>query len=234
MYILLRRTLLALLCGLWGGQAIAQPAILCEQAAQFAARETGVPLSILQAVTLAETGHTRPDATGLVAWPWAVMADLNGQWFPDQPSAIAFAKGLIEQGKSNIDIGCFQLNIRWHAEAFPNLEAMFSPQNNALYAARFLQDLYQETGDWRAAVGRYHSRDAPRAEAYVRRLEGIFDQHLAHTGPAYDAPDSAFDAPHNTAPTRIATVYEKFGLVSARGPLLRTPTQIRPLIGDAP
>jgi len=234
MYILLRRTLLALLCVLWAGRAITQPAILCEEAAQFAARKTGVPLSILQAVSLAETGHTRPDTSGFVAWPWAVMADMQGQWFPDQASAITFVKGLIEQGKSNIDIGCFQLNIRWHAQAFPNLEAMFSPQNNALYAATFLQNLYQETGDWRAAVGRYHSRDATRAEAYVRRLEVIFDQNRAHTGPAYNAPDTRFDTAQKVPQTRVATVYEKFGLVSARGPLLQTPTHIRPLIGGAP
>jgi len=234
MYILLRRTLLALLWCLWAGQATAQPAVLCDEAAKFAARKTGVPLSVLQAVTLAETGHTRPDASGFFAWPWAVMADMKGQWFPDQASAISFAKGLIEQGKSNIDIGCFQLNIRWHANAFPNLEAMFFPQNNALYAATFLQDLYQETGDWRAAVGRYHSRDATRAEAYVRRLEGIFDENLAYAAPDSNAPDAGYATVQNPEPTRIATVYEKFGLVSARGPLLQTPTQIRPLIGGAP
>jgi len=225
--VIVRRTILALLLGVWGSQGSASPSALCEEAAQYASRQTGVPLSILRAVTLAETGHTQPDNAAFDAWPWAVMSDMEGNWFPDQESAIAFVEDLVAQGKSNIDVGCFQLNIRWHAHAFPSVDAMFSPKSNALYAANFLNDLFQQTGNWRAAVGRYHSSDEVRAERYVRRLETIFDTHLAHTAPAFDAPET-------TAPERVATAYERFSLVSARGPLLQTPTRVRPLIGGTP
>lgn len=228
----LRLTVLALIHGFCGVQAIASPAALCEDAAQFAANQTGVPLSILRAVTLAETGHTQANGAEFDAWPWAVMANLKGHWFPDQNTAIAFAEEQVAQGKSNVDIGCFQLNVRWHATAFQNLTDMFSPQKNALYAANFLQDLYTETGDWRAAVGRYHSRDDTRAEAYVQRLETIFDKHLGAPAPVIDAPETvAFTPP---SPARTPQVYERFGLVSARGSLLQTPSRVRPLIGDAP
>ncbi|WP_197082855.1 transglycosylase SLT domain-containing protein [Pseudorhodobacter ferrugineus] len=218
--------------GLCGAQGIASPAALCEEAAQFASHQTGVPLSILRAVTLAETGNTQASGGGFDAWPWAVMADLKGHWFPDQYTAIAFAEEQITQGKSNVDIGCFQLNIRWHATAFQSVSDMLSPQNNALYAANFLQDLYIKTGDWRAAVGRYHSRDGARAEAYVRRLETIFDRHLGTMAPSFDAPAMVAFADPERAKHR--QVYERFGLVSARGPLLQTPSRARPLIGDVP
>lgn len=232
----LRRTILTI-AHVWAGtQAIASPAALCEEAAQFAAQQTGVPLSILRAVTLAETGHTQANGAGFDAWPWAVMADLKGHWFPDQNAAITFAEEQVAQGKSNVDIGCFQLNVRWHATAFQDMADMFSPQNNALYAANFLQNLYAETGDWRAAVGRYHSRNDARAEAYVRRLETIFDTHLGDTSTAFDAPERVAYAPRaqKRAQTRTPQVYERFGLVSARGSLLQTPSRVSPLVGDAP
>jgi hypothetical protein len=102
---------------------------------------------------------------------------------------------------------------------------MFSPKNNALYAATFLQDLHQQTGDWRAAVGRYHSRDGDRAEAYLQRLETLFDRHIAH--PAFAMPQPEVRAKTPLPPQR-------FGLISARGPLIQSPRHVRPLIGGSP
>lgn len=221
----LRLAILSVAFGLWGAVGIASPSRLCDDAARIASAQTNVPLSILRAITLAETGHATGDTAAFGPWPWAVQADNRGHWFPDQSSAIAYTKSLVAQGKSNIDVGCFQLNLRWHSVAFQSVEDMFSPENNALYAATFLDRLHQQTGDWRAAVGRYHSRDDDRAEAYLQRLETLFDQHLASV------------APLPSQPTRQARpVYspEKFGLVSARGPLIQTPRQLRPLIGGSP
>lgn len=227
MHNLLQRHLafLALCLALWAQAASASPSRLCDDAARIASEQTGVPLSILRAITLAETGHTSAGTAGFVAWPWAVQADMRGHWFPDQQSAIAYANTLVGQGKSNIDIGCFQLNMHWHATAFQSVDDMFSPENNALYAATFLERLYQQTGDWRAAVGRYHSRDASRAESYVQRLETLFEQHLARPATAAPAPQ---------AQAKPAAVSQRFGLVLARGPLIQAARNARPLIGGSP
>lgn len=227
LYIL--RTGLGLMCAMAAVPGVVQaaPVVLCEEAAQFAAEQTGVPLSILQAVTLAETGQTKFDRNKFAPWPWAVQSGAKGNWFPDSRSAIAFTRQLTAQGISNIDIGCFQLNLRWHAEAFENLEDMFSPKNNALYAAAFLQRLYQQTGDWRAAVGRYHSRDDERAESYLQRLETIFETYLADSPPGPAQMRSA-------ALPQAVSAPQKFGLVFARGPLLQSPIHPRPIIGGSP
>jgi hypothetical protein len=50
---------------------------------------------------------------------------------------------------------------------------MFDPLENARYAARFLAELQQETGDWMAAVGAYHSRTPELAAAYRSRVETL-------------------------------------------------------------
>jgi hypothetical protein len=101
---------------------------------------------------------------------------------------------------------------------------MIQPKNNALYAANFLQRLYQQTGDWRLAVGQYHSRDATRAEAYLQRLEKLFNTHLAQSAPMAVANQNAQEP---------EVKHQRFGLNMARGPLLRRSSNM-PLIGGAP
>jgi hypothetical protein len=210
--------------GLFSALAQASPAVLCDDAARFASQSTGVPLSVLRAVALAETGQTKFDKDYYSAWPWTVQSGQKGHWFDNENAAIQFVQSLMAEQRTNIDIGCFQLNMRWHGQAFQSLDDMFSPRNNALYAAQFLQKLYSQTGDWRAAVGRYHSSDGDRAEAYVLRLKRLFESHLAGQ-----------TAPDQSPPTqRIRPPLQRFSLSGAQGPILLISTEARPFLGGRP
>jgi hypothetical protein len=210
-----------------GMPAEASPTLLCRASAQYASEKTGVPLSILLALTLAETGQSTFNKGNLSAWPWAVQSGNEGKWFPDSQSAISFVHGLMTQGRSNIDIGCFQLNIHWHGKAFQSIEEMINPNKNALYAAKFLLRLYQQTGEWRSAVGRYHSNNAERAESYIQRLKKLYTTHVS--------PEHFITTSMPSADKRNrASVPQRFGLVSARGPLLLRPSIAIPLIGGSP
>lgn len=153
--------------------AAADPAALCEQAAARAARETGVPLNVLRAIALTETGRRRDGR--MQPWPWTLNADGTGYWLDTRTQAEARFHSLKAAGARSIDIGCFQINQRWHGEAFPSVEAMFDPEANALYAARFLARLEAEFGSWEGAAGAYHSRTPELAARYRAR----FRTHLA-------------------------------------------------------
>lgn len=162
---------LALLLVLAGMARAAPSADVCEWAAQQAAQEYGVPEDIMGALTLTETGR-RLD--GLVRpWAWSANAEGEGTWFEDPASAVAFAQDRVAQGRTNIDIGCFQLNYRWHGENFTSVAQMFDPLENARYAARFVRGLYGETGDWRAAAGAFHSRTQVYAQKYLARFDTL-------------------------------------------------------------
>lgn len=163
-------TLLALL----PAAARASPsAEVCEWAAQKAAQESGVPVDILGALTLTETGR-RMD--GVVRpWAWSANSEGEGTWFDDPATAVAFAEDRVAQGRTNLDIGCFQLNYRWHGENFGSVAQMFDPLENARYAARFVRQLYTETGDWRAAAGAFHSRTPAYAQRYLARFDTLRD-----------------------------------------------------------
>lgn len=144
---------------------------LCDRAAVQAARDTGVPLETLLALTRTETGRGRPGATR--PWPWAVNRGGQGAWFATRADAAEAVAQALEGGETNIDIGCFQLNYRWHGDAFATVDAMFDPLPNARYAARFLLSLYSETGDWRSAAGAFHSRRPAEAAAYLDRFDSV-------------------------------------------------------------
>lgn len=162
---------LALLLMAAGAARAAPSADVCEWAAQQAAQEYGVPPDIMGALTLTETGRR---LEGLVRpWAWSANAEGEGTWFDDPASAVAFAEDRVAQGRTNIDIGCFQLNYRWHGENFSSVAQMFDPLENARYAARFVRGLYADTGDWRAAAGAFHSRTQVHAQKYLARFDTL-------------------------------------------------------------
>ncbi|MDH3263634.1 MAG: transglycosylase SLT domain-containing protein, partial [Paracoccaceae bacterium] len=136
-----------------------------------AARESGVPLSVLRAISLTETGRQRDGA--FKPWPWTVNMEGAGIWFDSEDEARAYVFRHHQRGARSYDVGCFQLNYRWHGQHFASIEEMFDPLANARYAARFLSDLHAETGDWSRAAGAYHSRTREYADRYRTRFDRI-------------------------------------------------------------
>lgn len=138
---------------------------LCEAAATEAAELLGVPYDVLLAVSVVETGRdNRP-------WPWTVNIGGEGHWLDTTADAEAMVQIALDAGLTNIDLGCFQLNYRWHAEAFASIPDMLDPFKNAAYAAAYLSAQYDETGDWSAAAAAYHSATPEQAERYRARFD---------------------------------------------------------------
>lgn len=164
---------IVVLCLLAAGAADARPA-LCEDAARLAAREFAVPERLMLAITLVETARFQDGS--LRPWPWAVHSAGQGHWFTSRPEAVRHVADATAGQIRNVDIGCFQINLRWHGASFTSVEQMFDPLANARHAARFLAQLYAETGDWLRAAGHYHSRTAAAAESYRSRVSAMLDQ----------------------------------------------------------
>lgn len=144
---------------------------VCDQAAAFAAQETGVPLSVLQAISLTETGRKKNGV--MRPWPWTVNMEGKGVWFDNEDEARAYVYKNYKRGARSFDVGCFQINYKWHGQEFASIEEMFEPNPNALYAAKFLLQLFREKGDWSEAAGAYHSRTEKYAEKYEKRFNAF-------------------------------------------------------------
>ena len=206
----MRRLILLMCVALGAGappaSAATDPSAVCDAVAEVAAREAGLPPAMLRALTRTETGRARGGR--LTPWPWTVNMEGIGKWFDDRDEALAYARKHHARGARSFDVGCFQINYRWHHKAFASVEAMFDPLENARYAAKYLLELKAEGGGWDTAVGRYHSRTPTRAEKYVARFKRIRDR----LKPVADAPAqlaraiSPDPAPAAPAPTSVFAV----------------------------
>lgn len=165
---------------------------ICDLASIKAARRHNVPLDVMGAITRTETGRSR--AGELLPWPWTVNMEGAGHWFETRAAAEAFARQNFSAGARSFDVGCFQINYKWHAAAFTSLEDMFDPMANADYAARFLSELFVEFGDWKSAAGAFHSRTPEFANIYEARFHSI-RQSLNTTGVSAQRPAASFGAP---------------------------------------
>lgn len=142
---------------------------ICDRAAAIAARETGVPEKVLRAITRTETGR----GSNHEPWPWTVNMQGKGKWFESEDAARSYVFSHFKTGARSFDVGCFQINYKWHGDAFRSIDEMFDPVINARYAAKFLARLYKDTGDWTDAAGAYHSRTPKYANRYKSRFEAI-------------------------------------------------------------
>lgn len=172
------RTLAVLLfaSALIGQRAVASiPAnTICDIAAQRAAQNTGVPIGILLSIARVETGRAVDGQFG--PWPWSANVSGKGYFFDTADEAMAFADDLLAQGNANFDVGCFQINLRWHSKNFGSLQEAFDPDLNAAYAAQFLTELRQSEGSWAAAVAAYHSRTPDLADGYLQKVKATWEK----------------------------------------------------------
>jgi soluble lytic murein transglycosylase-like protein len=104
-------------------------------------------------------------------------------FFSNATDAVAAARAAAGSSLSE-DVGCFQINLFYHPQAFASLAEAFDPVANARYAARFLQQLYARTGSWAKAVALYHSATPELGEPYAARVLETWQGDIAQVVPA--------------------------------------------------
>lgn len=130
---------------------------LCRDQSKLTEAVSPLPPALLDAIAAVESGRWHAGDKAVLAWPWTVTAEGKGQFLPSRAAAVARVEALRARGIRNIDVGCMQINLRYHPEAFASLEEAFDPHRNIGYAAQFLTGLRARYGSWTAAIGRYHS-----------------------------------------------------------------------------
>ena len=147
---------------------------LCAVQAARAERASAIPTHLLHAIALAETGRWDEDRGASFAWPWTITSGGEGRYFPTKTAALAEVRRLQRQGVRNIDVGCMQINLLYHGDAFASLEDALDPAANVDYAAGFLTDLHDQTGDWTAAAARYHSSTPEYRDRYRAKVTRLW------------------------------------------------------------
>lgn len=166
----------------------AQP-VNCETHARAAEKAHGIPPGLLIAIARTESGRTQRGKS-FAAWPWTLNVEGTGHYFKSRSATMNHLTDTLKSGVRSVDVGCMQINYRWHSQEFPDIEAMLDPVTNTDYAARFLRSLRDQTGSWETATAHYHSRDPERGAAYRARVAG----HHRKIG---DLPTAALKAPRS-------------------------------------
>lgn len=129
-----------------------------------------LPKYLMAAMSKVESGRPHPEKAARFAWPWTVMAEGRGRYLPSKRAAVAEVKRLQRRGIENIDVGCMQVNLYYHGDAFDSVAQAFDPVHNIAYAAEFLMKLRHTEHSWTRAIAFYHSRTPEHYRRYRRKV----------------------------------------------------------------
>ena len=151
---------------------------LCYTAAKKAGGEFGVNYDLLQIISTVESGQWDHAENRYVAWPWTINVKGKGYHFSSREEAVQAVKKFQKQGITSIDVGCMQINLKYHGQAFSSVDEAIDPENNVKYSAKFLRSLYSKSGNsWEKAAKRYHSGNPNEGAIYAKRLESRFESY---------------------------------------------------------
>lgn len=134
----------------------------------------GVPLGILYAVGLTETGRKGS------LHPYALNVDGRSIFARSAADAMQQFRRAKRNGGQLIDVGCMQINHYWHHKQFASLNDMVDPEQNVAYAALFLKRLKAREKTWTMAVARYHA--GPTKNAAQKRYVCTVIRNMVATG----------------------------------------------------
>jgi hypothetical protein len=190
----IRGLFVALLAGLsgagqlapaWAAPLVAMPSPLatmpapgasCRPAITAAEQAGTIPPLLLAAIGKVESGRRDPGNGVVAPWPWTINAEGQGSFYDTKAQAIAAVRALQARGVQSIDVGCMQINLMHHPNAFASLDQAFDPSANATYAAHFLNDLHGQSNDWLRAAGQYHSSTPELGAAYQTQVAAAWTQ----------------------------------------------------------
>jgi hypothetical protein len=164
-------TLLGLvLGGVLVATAVAPPALaddsdLCLDAIAKQEAQYGMPAGLLKAIARVESSGS-PYGDIAKPWPWTLNVGGEGHYYPNKEAAVTALTAYKAESDVNIDVGCMQISLRHHPNAFPDLATALDPAANVGYGALFLTALHDKSGDWMIAAGNYHSSTPGFGDTY--------------------------------------------------------------------
>lgn len=155
---------------------------LCERYFSKYEKEYTLPARLLKAISTQESGRWNSKYQKKMPWPWTINAEGKGYYFATKRQAIAKVRKLQRQGVKSIDVGCMQINLRYHPEAFQSLNQAFDPATNIAYSAELLRKHYENKESWKKAVASYHSgagaSHSERGRDYAKKVLTVWREEI--------------------------------------------------------
>lgn len=146
---------------------VIEGAKLCTRFLPRNERKYGIPQHLLSAIASTESGRWHDGLSMALPWPWTVNTGGKGYYFNSKQEAVTFVQKLRAEGVKSMDVGCMQVNLMHHPDAFASVNQAFDPAYNIDYAAQFLRSNYDDAKSWRAAAAAYHSKTPSLGSQYI-------------------------------------------------------------------
>ena len=173
---LLQKLSFVAICLVAGQKAATASMPDCMALARAAEGLHGLPNGILQSISRIEASRIQSDGS-YKAWPWTLNDSGKGLFFDNREQVLDYLDTHMTNPDTSIDIGCMQINTKWHGSFFETLDEMLDPASNVAYAAGFLTDLYYAHGSWNEAIRHYHSSDRHKNGPYLKRVLATWTEH---------------------------------------------------------
>ncbi len=136
----------------------------------WVAKQHGIPAAVLFCVACQESVMRFGERS--LPHPWTLCVRGEGVRLESYRQAVAALQGVLARGVTNVDCGAMQVNWHWHQARLITPQRALDPYPNLHIGAELLRQHHADTGDWFAAVGRYHNpSDKVRAQRYAT---GVF------------------------------------------------------------
>ena len=117
---------------------------LCENTIESVELQTDIPKGLLLGIGKAEA--IRKINNKYIIWPWTINHAGKSLFFDTKKQMTNYVFKNLKRNDFNIDVGCMQINIKWHKNNFKKISDMFEINPNISYAASFLQQLKNKYG----------------------------------------------------------------------------------------
>lgn len=142
----------------------------CSKLFSYHEAKYDLPKDTLFSISLQETGRSHSIHKHIIPWPWAVNLQGKPFYFNTKSDAVDFVKLQLKQNKQNIDVGCMQINLKYHGHNFISVEHALDPKSNIDYGAKFLSQNFAKLGNWYDAISNYHSAKPEFGQVYSQKV----------------------------------------------------------------
>ena len=145
---------------------------LCENTIESIETQTDIPNGLLLGIGKAEA--IRKIKNKFIIWPWTINHAGKSMFFDTKKQMRNYVFKNLKRNDFNIDVGCMQINIKWHKNNFKKITDMFEVNPNISYAASFLKQLKNKHGSWDKAIKHYHSSDPKKNNPYLIKVKSFW------------------------------------------------------------
>ena len=131
-----------------------------------------LPNNLLTSISLVESG-IKKEKNDFSSWPWTLNVSGRSIYFDKKEDVLNYLEKNAD--KKSIDVGCMQINTKYHLNNFENVSQMIEPEQNVKYAASFLSKLFKKHKSWNEAISRYHSSIPHRQKIYLKKVYSFWN-----------------------------------------------------------